>query len=421
MNFRRRPGLTSVELLIVLGMAVAALAVCAALISADVRVSRDFPGGANFYSTWASARGFLLEQTGPYGGTAALTSQTLVYGRPAVGGENPLLLTLPFSLVPFFFPLALIPDATVARAVWMFVNQVALIGTVFVGLRLAEWRPRLVGLVLYSLLTAFGCYAVQALLDGTPVILLGLLYASTLWAYSTEHDELAGALSSLTLFAWEVGGVFLLLLAWRVFHEKRWRVLAGFGMMAIVLLAVSFLIYPSWVLAFLTATLASLRSPFGLTTEATLVRLLPAYGTLIAHAVTVLVVSILVYEWATTRESDLRRFLWTALLAIALAPLLGFRLELSSLVALYPCLAFIFAASSARGRISAWFVGIFLALSFLLPWFILGRHYPLRDPRSADYLFLFFPLFITLGLYWTRWWFLRPHGTWLDEVRSTVR
>jgi hypothetical protein len=55
---------------------------------------------------------------------------------------------------------------------------------------------------------------------------------------------------------------------------------------------------------------------------------------------------------------------------------------------------------------------------FLFPWFLGGRGLLVDDRAAHDYLFFFYPAFSIVGLYWTRWWFLRPNRTWLDEVHA---
>ena len=50
-----------------------------------------------------------------------------------------------------------------------------------------------------------------------------------------EQDELAGALMAVSLYYWEVGGPFLILVAWWAYRERRRRVFAGLGMITFAL------------------------------------------------------------------------------------------------------------------------------------------------------------------------------------------
>ena len=53
-------------------------------------------------------------------------------------------------------------------------------------------------------------------MEASPVLLLGLIYAGILFALRAEQDELAGALMAVSLYYWEVGGPFLILVVWFV-------------------------------------------------------------------------------------------------------------------------------------------------------------------------------------------------------------
>ena len=38
--------------------------------------------------------------------------------------------------------------------------------------------------------------------------------------------------------------------------------------------------------------------------------------------------------------------------------------------------------------------------------------------RDVALIFLLLPIAYLIGMYWTRWWFLRPARTWMDEIRE---
>lgn len=418
MKPRKRPPLSFRDVGLLLGIGLTGALIVGALIWADISVCRSVGGGGGFFAPWSAARSFLWGTAGPYSAGAAGVAQQLAYGREALPGENPYRLTLPFFLEPIYFPLALIPADTTARAVWMFLAQAAIVATVFMSMAIVDWHPRPLIVIASGLFAVFSYYPTVALVEGTPVVMLGFLYAATLWTYQNGSDELCGTLLALSLCAWEVGAIFLVLMAWRVFHEQRWRVLGGFGMSLIVLLIISFLIYPGWYLAFLTSTLGMLRSAYAVSTASTLLRLFPAYGGRMAQALTVLVLGLLLLEWATGRESDFRRFAWICCLGLVAAPLIGTRTEMVNLAALLPSLVLVCAGSAERGRVGAVFAAFFFIALFAVPWFLVARGFSPQETRTYGFLFLFFPLVALIGLYWTRWWFLRPRQTWLDRVRT---
>jgi hypothetical protein len=349
--------------------------------------------------------------------TAAL-AQRLVYGRTAAPGENPYFLNAPFFLIPLFFPFALIADPAIARGLWILVGQAALLGTASISLALTGWQVPRRFQVVYSLLAVFGFYPTIALVDGTPAVVLALLYATILWTYSRGFDELAGAMFVLSLYEWEIGLGFLLLFQWRVFRDKRWGVLGGFAMTLSVLMAISFLLYPGWILPFLTATAVMARSTHGHTLASTLLSIAPGYGGRVARGFSILVLCLLAVEWAAGRRADFRHFVWTACLALAAMPVIGVRTETSQLAVIAPGFAVISAAAMVRSRAHTWFAWVILAIASVVPWGVLVRSYFFHDPYTRDYLAILYPLSCLMGLYWTRWWFLQPHSTWLDQVRQ---
>jgi hypothetical protein len=420
-RFRKHRRLTARDIAVLTGLGLLGLTIGSALLSADVRLSSLAPGGGTFFPAWTGARAFLLRNEDPYGSANAIAAHELMQDGAQVLVGHPYQLNLPFFLLFFFFPLALIPDPVVARAVWTFLGQTATIGTVFLSFAILEWRPPKLFLMLLSLLVSLSFYSVAALTQGTSTILLVLGYVGILWAIQSERDELAGALAVLCLCMWEVGLPYLMLIGWRVIHEKRWRVLAGFCMALTFLLLLSFLLYPKWPISFLTATVAMLRSAHGTSLPSILMRFSPQSGPLLAQIVTIVVVATLLFEWAVGRDSDGHRFVWTACLVLAATPLVGVRTEVANLVALVPSLVLVSAVAVQRRRLGVWPGILFLMLVFGIPWFLFWRGLAFRDQPTQDLLFLFLPSISLIGMYWIRWWFLRPARTWLDEVRVASR
>ena len=431
MEFQKKPPLTSNEIGLLSLISFVAVIVLSVLIGLNIGLSRSVEGGGEFYSPWNGARMFLFNHVDPYNLDVAHQSEQLAYGHAAASGQDPDYLTVPFFLLPIYFPFAFISDTlfvlfpskfvvdpSLVRGLWMILNEGALLATTFLVLRLIGWSPRRFFLITLFLLSIFSFYSVSALLDGTPAILLCLLYFGILYALKNEQDELAGALLVLTFFRWEVGLLFLVLVFWRVFSEKRVRVFNGFGMLAIVLLIVSFLMNPRWIIPFLQSSLTDLRADYGFTSSAILLRLWPAFDARFIWIIPVGLIILLGFEWHASRLRSFHDFIWTCCLTLAVTPLVGFRTNLSSLVVLFPSFGLIFATLVERWRHGYWLNGLLYLIVLLLPWGFFIRSAIFQSQFYQDLLFLFFPVFIIAGLYWTRWWFIRPPRTWLDDVRS---
>ena len=402
------------------------------LISVNIGLSHSIQGGGEFYSAWDGARMFLFNHVDPYNLDVAHEAQQLAYGHLAASGQNPYYLTVPFFLLPIYFPFALISDSLpalfpskyivdpgIVRGLWLILNEGALLTTAFLILRLIEWAPRRLFLIIFFLLSIFSFYSVSALLDGTPVIILCLLYFGILYALQGGQDELAGAFLVLVFFRWEVSLPFIALVVWRVYSEKRFRVFNGFGMLMLVLLLVSFLMNPGWLIPFLRFSLADFRADYGFTSSAIFLRLWLAFNKHFTWIIPVGLTILLGIEWYASRGKDFRHFIWTCCLTLAITPLMGFRTDLSNLVVLFPGLALIFATVVERWHHGYWLNMLLYLIVLLLPWGFFIRSVLLHSQLYQDLLSLFFPIFIITGLYWTRWWFIHPPRTWLDYVRSS--
>jgi hypothetical protein len=389
------------------------LAFCTGLVFLNLKFEK---GGGEFYVHWVAARGFTAtEKIEPYGGEVSRRTQELVYGDPAQAEEEPYILDTPFHIFLLYFPFALLSDPQLARAIFTLILELALVALVYLGLRLTDWESPPIFTVLFILFGLFNFYTFQAIYEASPVLLLGLLYTGIIISLYAETDELTGALLAFSLYYWEVGGPFLILVLLRAWHEKRLRIFAGFLMVSIILLFIAFLTYPDWFGPFLRAGSNNIRTPFGFNIFAVFSSLLPAQGLWIARFFAAGLLLLLGYEWSAARAGDFRRFYWAACLSIAAAPLLGLRTEMEHLSILIIPLALIFAVVHERWKkYGNWLVLSLMILVFALPWgmrlFGLNRF----GEISNEIVFLFLPIFTITGLYWIRWWALRPPRVWAD-------
>lgn len=391
-------------------------------------LAERFPPGEDFLAPWLGARAFLFERTDPYSGTVAAKVQVEVYGRLARATEFPYALDIPFSILLFYFPFALIADVHSARAAWMLVSELALMATIPLTLNLISWRPRPLFYAALLLSPLVSYYGVTALLSGSPVPLLVALLAIAVLVMQYGNDEVAGILLALTAFHWEAMLLLWAFLAIGVYLTRRWRVAAGFVMAQIVIGGIAFLIYPDWVWPFLRAVTANLRAEDTLTLSVLFTRWRPEYGARLAFGLIVFLLIILFIEWAGALRSDpsasaersLRRFFWVMGLSLAVTPLIGFSTTFANLSALLfaiPVIAHLaWERWSRNGYLAA---SLFLLLFFASPIFL--RWYFADDRPLADGLtYLAMPLLTIISLYWVRWWVVRPPSTWLDEARREL-
>ena len=372
-------------------------------------------GGGEFYLQWTASRAFLFDKIEPYSGDVVARTQALTNAKAAVS-ESPYYLGTPFHLLPLYFLFALLPDPVVARAIFRVILEAALLAVAYFSLRLTDWEPNLILSALFTSFAVLNYYSLQAVYAASPVLLVGLLYAGILMAMRAELDELTGALIALSMFSSSAGAPFLILIILRLYREQRTAVLAGFLMLSGVLLAISFLLYPGWIVPFLRASINNMHAEHGLSVLMIAGHLWPGGGRTVAWIGIGALLLLLGFEWTSARAADFRRFYWISCLTIAISPLFGIRTEMDYLCVYLVPLALVLAVAHDRWRgVRAGLVKVFLlVLVFAVPWAIYFFAADAFGATKRELLFLFLPVFTVAGLYWIRWWAIQPPRTWRD-------
>lgn len=419
-EFQKHPNRFSPQEIRALVLLIAVLAsILGLLVLGSYLLVDAFPNGPEFLLLRTAAQSFLFDRIEPYSANIPSTVQQEVYGRFARPGEKPYILDIPFYLFPLFLPLGWIKDELVARIFWMVLLEIGLLAFLIMSLRLASERVRV---PLVALIVLFCCatwYAVHSLAVGAPVVLLAVAYAGILFALRVQMDELAGALLVVSAFEWQVGAPFLIFIIVSVYWEGRWRVYISAAMLLFILLAISFLLYPGWIIPFLRATWNNLQAGFGESTREVFVFFSPHYGEVLSWVLTAILVILLGYEWSESRGANFQRVVWVACLTIAMTPLLGFRTEAGNLVVLlFPFITVLLRVGERWKSTGKFLMGLMLAASVGLPWYIVSGQSRFPAEMNRYILFLFLPIATVLGLYWIRWWMIRLPRTWVDQVAS---
>lgn len=418
----------------ILALVLLGLLLAAGLLALNWRLAGQFGAGADFLPAWNGARAFIFEQSDPYSRSVAEQTQREVYGRAASEGEYPYALDVPFPLLVIFFPplylikflsqyfpFVAIPDPIWARAIWMTLSEFGLLLLATLALRLADWEPKRAFMFLLLAFSLAWYYSLSALADGSFSILLALALVGALMSMRGFHDEAAGFLLAVAAMKWEVTLLLWLFILLGAYSAKRWRVFAGLGMTWFLLGAIGFLFYPDWIWPFLRAVTANLRADDIFTPALFLQKWTPEYGARLALLLVAVLLLILVIEWFNaSRGRDFRRVAWVAALALAATPLLGFSNTFANLAPLVFSFTLILPFAWERWEKRPYLtISLFLLVFFALPLFLRWPLLALRVP--ADGLaFLLPPALTLLGLYWVRWYVLRPPRTWLDEARREL-
>ena len=411
---RSQPFLSAADIAFILFMA----ALITGLLGLNIYLARTtYRGGEWLFLRWSAVRAFMSDSLEPYGATIAQHTQIIAYGREAYLNEYPYAVTDPFYIVLLYVPLAFFSNFAVAHGIWMFLSQVAVIAIVLLSIRFSEWQPPgwLTLLVIcFGLFNAFSLHAFQA---GSPTVFLTLIYLAILVALQSGADELAGALLFLIAYQWEVGALFFLMILSLVIGNRRWKVLVGFGMSLVILVIIAFLLKSDWAANYIQAVLFSWSRQLDYSMGTTLAYIFPDLQFSLARWLTLLAGAILFLEALGAIEGHFRHIAWVVFLALALNPMIGFAIFPTNHVAFVPAVVLIAALVWERWRnIRALLTTLLLILVLL---FSHGLYYQIsHSPERlfSDLLKILPPILAVLGLYWMRWWAIRPPRIWADGI-----
>jgi len=388
-----------------------------ALLYMNIYLARTYKGGEWLYMRWTGARTFLFTDGEPYGSTIAERVQALAYGREAYLNEYPYALNDPFYIVLLYMPLALFSDFTVVHGIWMLLSQAAVVAIVVLSLRFAEWQPPFWMLLLLICFGLFNAFSILALRAASPTVFLALIYLGILVALQSGADELAGALLFLVAYQWEVGTLFFLLIVILVIANRRWHVFIGFLMTLAILVITSILLKSNWPINYIRAVLFDWARQTDYIMGITLSYIFPELQLSLGRWLLFLTSTILCLEALRAIESHFRHIAWVAFLALALNPLIGFAIFPTNHIVLLPAGVLIVALVWERWtNIRALLSVLLLLLIFLFSHGLYYQSSTAPERLYSDLLKILPPMLAALGLYWMRWWAIRPPRIWADEI-----
>ncbi|HZU87166.1 MAG TPA: glycosyltransferase family 87 protein [Anaerolineaceae bacterium] len=388
------------------------------LVIGNYNYAQQNPGGNDFLVHWVGTRDFLTKGSSPYSDETALHIQTLAYGRAALPGEHELRVAYPFYSAGLFMPFALIEDYNMARAAWMTVLELALFFMTLATMRLMRWKISPLILVFFILFSIFWYHAVRPVINGNAVILIALGVVGVFLALRNDLDELAGILLAVVTIKPQVVILIVLFVLIWAFSRRRWRLITWFFGMMVLLIAVGMLFLPDWIFQNLREVMryASYNPP-GTPGQAFAVWL-PATGERLGYGLSAILAVVLLLEWWLARKADFRHFLWTACLTLVVSQWIGIQTDPGNYIVCFPALALIFATWERRwhfrGSLMVFFSMLLLGVGLWM--LFLGTLETGYQPQQSPVMIFPLPAFLLVGLYWVRWWALRPPTMLFEQL-----
>jgi Glycosyltransferase family 87 len=377
------------------------------------------PGGSDFIPAWMGARLFLTKGWSPYGDQVKSEIQNQFYGGTIPQG-NEISFDYPLYSTLLFVPFAMIPDYTMARAVWMTAMEVALLAIALLSIVLVRWRLSPLFLAVFLVFSILWYHALGVLVSGNVVILCTLFVVLALLLIRSGFDAGAGFFLALATIKPNIVILLLVLvLLWGI-SQRRWQLVAGFLGSLFFLTAFSMLLIPDWIFQEVRAVLASAQSLLPGTPGEALIHWMPGIGKQLSWTLTIVLIVVLVLEWRAVWGKEVRWFLWTACLTLVINEWIGIRTDPKNFLILYTPMVLIFATWEVRwGKNMRWATIGSLVLLGVGLWALFISTLNSGDPlQSQASMFFPLPLFLFFGLYWVRWWAIRSTQPYLEQLRS---
>jgi hypothetical protein len=401
------------------GIVLTLLLIClviAGLTYANLRFSNLYPGGNDFLARWNGARYWLVEGISPYDERVSLDTQQKIYGHaadPSKGEDkNHFVYPLPSML---FFGLFGLLDYPLARALWMTALEFSLIGLAIVGLRLADWKVPLWKATILILFSLLWYHALRTVIIGQFAAINALLIALSLLLIKQKQDFIAGFVLSLSIAKPQMSFLIIpYVLIWAL-SVKRWELWWGTLSGLVIQMGVSLALMPDWPAQMLRQVFdypnyTAIGSPLSIIANA-----MPGIGRPLNIFLHVIFLGYLLIEWVISLRKDTPHFMWTALLTLVITNMVVVRTATTNYVMLLPVLFYIFAIWEERWKTAGqFFMWLSLAVLGVGLWVLFIVTVQGNIEQSIMYLPL--PFFSLLGLWWVRWWAIRPPRLMMEEL-----
>ena len=382
-----------------LTLAVLSLVVIAAALWANLQFVEYLPPESEFQAKWETTRALIFNGENPY---------------HSPSGE---LFTSPLPVVLFYTPFALLGNYEIARAAWMTALQVATVVFAYLCIRIISWQINrwLAGLFFVFALLWFP--AISGYIRGSEAAIVAALFTAALFALQKENDEVAGILLALAALQPRVMLIGIILVFLWAGSRQRWTLHFWAGVTFVLISGIGMIFVPSWPLDFFWTILRNVDFNIGHLVIDTTTRWWPGVGEQIGWGIVILAFIILIIEWWLVWGKSNSRLIWTIALSCILAIWIGFGINLDHIFLLLISLAVIFMAWNRRwGRRGQIFTATIMVL--LLPglwWAFIFFEQRGISGEMNPVLMIGFPFIVLVGLYWVRWWFLRPEYLYLND------
>jgi hypothetical protein len=363
----------------------------------------------HFAIPWTAGRTWLLEGKSPYDTSIPDKAETAIAesGYSAVLPDEKLLLQ-PLINLFLYLPFSLIPYG-ISRAVYATISLLATGLVVFMALKLSGWNLSFTERIVIILLSTLWLPGAFSIINGqlTPILLAIILFSITL--IMNGQDTTAGFLLAITFGSLFTSIFILLFITFWVIASRKWKVLKAYFAGLAFIIALSWLLLPSWFMDWLNLIIPKLqdtswvRNP--LMTFSGILPGIENFLEILNHSL--LGVLLLLQLIMIFRKSE-QKFVWRLFIIFIIAFLFNIQPSMAHLFLMLPAAFLIFRFWVERwhtfGRVLSFGVILLVTVG---SWLLILPEVRLTQQDSSNILMNYLPIFFLVGMFWIRWWAFR--------------
>ncbi len=387
------------------------------LVWGNYQFSEHNVSGEGFFIQWISIHSLVTNGESPYSDPVTVKIQGSVNKENSFAQGSAPRYTSPLYSGALVFPFALIANKNLAHALWLSFQLLAIFAILLLSIKLTNWKPAWYIFLLLSFFTLFSYHVVIPWLDGGLSIWAALFLLLALQAMQQNRNEMAGI-----LFAFSACQPQMVLLPiffsviWAASQRRKILIVWFFITLGFISIIGLFLV-PDWILQYLRI-LIKFQQNFPPGSPGTLfTNSWPGLGKQLGWLVSAGSLLILLFEWWMALKKDFRWYLWTVCLTMVISQWIGIPTIPANFAGLILPLILISTMLSERWpRGGDWAAVLMCAILFVWQWAIFWLDITGAQPGMQLNLIIPLPLVLLIGLYWVRWWAIKPRRLLAQEL-----
>jgi hypothetical protein len=404
------------------GLVILSIATLGGTIWASHQIASQEAGGGRFWIEWIAVRARVVDGISPYSTAVDNRIQAQVSDLFTWAPGPAPSYTSPFISAIITLPYTLIADANQAHTIWLVTQFVCILLTVLAGMHLTGWKPAwwffliLMPLILLSVRTTVSWY------EGSMVVWVSVLVAATMLAIRGKRFELAGVLLAFTMIQPQVVILWIVFVLIWAGSQHKWSLIFWFFSVFLILSVLAVFMVPDWPIQYLRILWNQSKFFTPGTPGYAFQQWWPGLGKQMGWVLSAFLGLILLIEWWLARRSNFRWFLWTACLTLAVSPWIGIPSSPDAHLLLNLPLIIVIAMIEERWRRNGkWVILTWVGLVFGWEWFLIFTNLGDMEPVMRLGLIFPVPMLLLVGVFWVRWWTIRPKRLLIDELRDSEK